>query len=238
MSATASPTETDLRQLLADCCRILYRLGLTDYMGHPSVRIPGTEFVLIKPRHSLRIRAMDRVAPEDMVIIDMEGKLVEGSDGPPAERFIHTCIYRSRPDVQAIVHTHQLWATIMGVVGQPILPILHVESPLVEQPVPIWPCAKLVTDDDLGRQLAAALGQHSVCLLQGHGIVTAAAGVREATIAAIHLERLADANYKVLAINKPPRIIPPDEIRQLKASGVGVDVRWAYYAELAGVSSS
>jgi ribulose-5-phosphate 4-epimerase/fuculose-1-phosphate aldolase len=74
-----------------------------------------------------------------------------------------------------------------------------------------------------------------VCLLQGHGIVSVAASVKEATIGAVHLERLADANYKVLAIHKEPRVIPQDEIRQLKERGVGVDVRWAYYAELAGI---
>jgi L-ribulose-5-phosphate 4-epimerase len=231
----ADQTETELRKLLADTCRILFRLGLTDYMGHPSVRIPGTDHILIKPRHSVRIRAQDRIQPEDMVIIDMDGKLIEGRDGPPGERFIHTGIYRARPDVQAVVHTHQQMATVMSIAGEPILPVLHVQAALVERPVPLWPCAKLVTDDDLGGQLATALGDHSVCLLQGHGIVSAAASVQEAAIGAIHLEHLADANYKVLAINKRPRVIPPDEIRQLVQTGVGWEVRWAYYAELAGV---
>ncbi len=232
----ASSTEMELRRVLADCCSILYRLGLTDYMGHPSARIPGTDHILIKPRHSLRIRAMDKVKPEDMIIIDLNGNFVEGADGPPAERFIHTCIYRARPDVQSIIHTHQPMATIMGVAGQPILPILHVESPLVERPVPIWPCAKLVTDDELGNQLAQSLGDHSIGILQGHGIVSVASTIQESTIGAIHLERLADANYKVRAINSEPRVIPAEEIRQLKERGVGTDVRWAYYAELAGVS--
>lgn len=234
----ATQTEAELRKLVTDAGRILYRLGLTDYMGHASARIPGTDHIVIKPRHSLRIRAMDRVAPEDLDIIDITGNLVSGSDGPPAERFIHTCIYRARPDVQSVVHTHQPMATIMGVAEAPILPVLHVEAWLVERPVPMWPCAKLVTDDDLGQQLATALGEHSVCLLQGHGVVSVAATVQEATIGAIHLERLADANYKVLAINKQPRAIPADEIRQLKERGVGFDVRWAYYAELAGIKVS
>ena len=54
------PTEAELRQLLTDSCRILFRLGLVDYMGHPSLRIPGTEHVLIKPQHSRRIRGRFR----------------------------------------------------------------------------------------------------------------------------------------------------------------------------------
>ncbi len=228
-------TEAELRQLLADACRIMFRYGLTDYMGHPSVRLPGTDRVLIKPRHSLRIRSQDRIAPEDMVIIDLEGNLIEGRDGPPSERFIHTCIYRARPDVQSVVHTHQPMAVIMGVAGAPIQPILHTQSRLVERPVPIWPCAKLVTDNELGSQLAATLGDHSVAHLQGHGIVSVAPTIQEATVGAIHLEQLAEANYKVLAIGRQPRIIPSDEIGQNRDSGVGVDVRWAYYAERAGI---
>jgi len=232
----ASATELELRKLLADCCAILYRLGLTDYMGHPSVRIPGTDHILIKPRHSLRIRAMDRVKPEDMIVVDLDGNLVEGAEGPPAERFIHTCIYRARPDVQSVIHTHQPMATIMGVADAPILPILHVESPLVEKPVPVWPHAMLVTDDTLGSELATTLGDHAVALLQGHGIVSVAGTIEDATIGAIHLEHLAEANYRVLSMNRKPRVIPPEEMQQLKSRGVGTDVRWAYYAELAGVS--
>jgi len=232
---TFMPTEAELRQLLADSCRILFRQGLVDYMGHPSVRIPGTDRVLIKPRHSLRIRSQDRLTPDDMVIIDLAGNPIEGRDGPPAERFIHTCIYRARPDVQAVVHTHQPMATVMGIGGAPIQPILHVEAALVERPVPVWPCAKLVTDNELGDQLARALGDHSVVHLQGHGIASAAATVQEATINAIHLEHLALANWRVLAMGRQPRVIPHDEIHQRTATGVAWDVRWAYYAELAGI---
>jgi len=222
---------------MADCCRVLYRLGLTDYMGHPSVRIPGTDRVLIKPQHSMRIRAQDRLTPDDMVIIDLDGNVVEGKDRPPSERFIHTCIYRARPDVQAIVHTHQHWATIMGVAEAPIEPILHVQGELVQEPVPIWPCAMLVTDNQLGQQLSAALGSHRACHLQGHGIVTVAPALPLAAIDAIHLEQLAKANWRVAAIGRKPRVIPPEEMQQRMASGVGWEVRWAYYKQLAGIDA-
>jgi L-ribulose-5-phosphate 4-epimerase len=228
-------TEAELRQLLVLSSRIMFRLGLVDYMGHPSVRIPGTDRVLIKPRHSLRIRSQDRVTADDMVVIDLDGNLVEGKDGPPSERFIHTCIYRGRPDVQAVVHTHQPMATVMGIGSAPILPILHVQSALVERPVPIWPCAKLVTDQALGEALAKALGDHAVVHLQGHGIASAAATVQQATLNAIHLEHLAEANWRVLAMGREPRVIPPDEIHQRTATGVGWEVRWAYYSEVAGI---
>jgi L-ribulose-5-phosphate 4-epimerase len=233
----ADSTEQALRQVLADTCRVLFRLGLTDYMGHPSVRLPGTNSILIKPQHSVRHRSQDRLTPEDMVVVDLDGNPVGSGDRPPSERFIHTCIYRARPDVQAIVHTHQHWATIMGIGEAPIEPILHVQGELVADGVPIWPCAKLVTDNTLGEDMAKALGSHRALHLQGHGIVTVAAELPVAAIDAIHLEQLAKANWRVLAMGRKARVIPKDELTQRMATGVGWEVRWAYYRQLAGLDA-
>jgi L-ribulose-5-phosphate 4-epimerase len=225
--------EAQLRQLMADSCQIMFRLGLTDYMGHPSVRLPGDR-VLIKPQHSTRIRSQDRLTPDDFVLIDLEGNPLEGKDRPPSERFIHTCIYKARPDVQAVVHTHQHWATVMGIGSAPIEPILHVQGDLVERPVPIWPHAMLVTNNELGDELAKTLGDHRVAHLQGHGIVTVAAELQLAVLDAIHLEQLAKANWKVLAMGRQPRVIPKEELQQRMQTGVGWEVRWAYYRQVAG----
>jgi len=216
---------------------VLFRLHLVDYMGHCSARIPGTDHVLIKPRHSLRIRSQDRVGPADMTVIDLDGNHVSGAHPAPGERFIHTCIYRARPEVQAVVHTHQPMATVMGVGDAAILPVLHVGGELVETPVPVWPCAKLVTDAELGDELARALGAHALVLLQGHGVASAAATLPEAVLQAIHLEQLAEANWRVLAMGRQPRVIPHEELHQRASTGVGWEVRWAYYRELAGIES-
>ncbi len=226
--------EAELRRQLADVCRVLFRLQLVDYMGHPSVRVPGTDRVLIKPRHSLRIRAQDQIGPEDMATIDLHGNHVAGEHAPPGERFIHTEIYRARPDVQAVVHTHQPMATVMSIAAAPILPVLHVEGELVEDAVPLWPHAMLVTTPTLGADLAAALGEHRVVLLQGHGISSVAATLPEAALQAIHLEHLAEANWRVRAMGGAPRVIPHEELAQRAATGVGWEVRWAYYRQIAG----
>jgi ribulose-5-phosphate 4-epimerase/fuculose-1-phosphate aldolase len=77
------------RALLATSCHILYKLGLSDYLGHPSVRLDADR-ILIKPKHSPSVRGMDTMRPEDMVVVDLDGKLVEGEHAPPSERFIHT----------------------------------------------------------------------------------------------------------------------------------------------------
>jgi ribulose-5-phosphate 4-epimerase/fuculose-1-phosphate aldolase len=230
--------EVELRQQLADVCRVLFRLHLVDYMGHPSARLPGTDRVLIKPRHSLQIRAQDAIRPEDMAVIDLDGNHLSGEHAPPGELFIHTAIYRARPDVQAVVHTHQPMATVMSVAEAPILPVLHVEGDLVERPVPVWPHAMLVTTAKLGADLANTLGDHTVALLQGHGVVSVAATPAEAALHAIHLEHLAVANWRVLAMGRQPRIIPSEELAQRAATGVGWQVRWAYYRQQAGCDAA
>jgi ribulose-5-phosphate 4-epimerase/fuculose-1-phosphate aldolase len=235
MTANASLSAAQQRELLSTACHILYKLGLSNYLGHPSVRLDADR-VLIKPKHSPRIRGMDTMGPEDMVEIDLDGNPLEGdAEPPPSERFIHTEIYRARPDVVSVVHTHQPMATLLGIVGLPILPLLHVESLLVEQqPVPIFPCAELIVTQESGRRVAQALGDHRVCHLQGHGIVSVGQSVQEATLGAIHLERLADVNYRVAQLGREPRVIPQHEIDALKAQIAPPAGRWAYYTSLTG----
>ena len=228
-----SPSEQELRELLATSCRILYHLGLSDYLGHPSVRLTGTDRVLIKPKHSPTVRRLDDMTPDRMVAIDLDGNLIEGGEQPPSERFIHTEIYRARPDVVSVVHTHQPISTVCGIVGLPILPVLHVQAPLVERPIPTYPHAILITDAELGRGVAEALGDHPVCHLQGHGIVAVGKSIQEATLGAIHLEHLAEANFRAAQIGRTPRAIPPDEIARLRTQLASPAGRWAYYAELA-----
>jgi L-ribulose-5-phosphate 4-epimerase len=226
--------ENELRQLLADACRIMAHYHLVDNTGHPSVRIPGTDRVLIKPRHSTRIKSQDRVTPDDMVVIDLDGNLLEGSDKPPSELFIHTCLYRARPDIQAVVHTHQRWSTVMSIGEAPIQPLVHIGSEIVAQPVPMWPHANLVTDATMGADMARTFGTSPVGLLQGHGIASMATTVQESVVQAIRLEEQAEANWRVLAMGRQPRVIPPDEIQQRAATGVGWEVHWAYFREVAG----
>ena len=226
-------TTHDLEQTVATAHRILGRLGLADYMGHASARVPGTDRIVTKPRHSTRIKGMTRLRAEQMIVVDLDGKLVEGdAENPPAkEVLIHTAIYRARPDVGGVVHTHQTLATIFGVVGRPILPLLHVEAPLVGRGIPIYPSPELIDTPERGDAVAQVLGEFPVCHLQGHGIVTIGEGVEEATIRAILLERQARANLLAAQLGTP-RVITPDEIDRLAGPMVGWDVRWAYYSSL------
>ncbi len=230
--------ESELRQLVATAGQILYRQGLTDYLGHCSARVPGTDRVVIKPKHSKTVRSPGELGPDDMIVIDLDGNLVEGDDAPPAECFIHTEIYRARPDVWAVAHTHQRAATLLGVMGADLLPVLHVPAVLTDGgTMPAWACPLLVTTPELGRKLAAALGTAGLCHLQGHGIVSVAADIRRAAVTAIALEQLAEANLTILQAGLAPRVITPGELDELRSAVASIDGRWAYYVQLLGEPS-
>ena len=221
-----------LRELVATAGQILYQQGLTDYLGHCSARVPGTDYVVIKPKHSTTVRSPAELGPSDMIVIDLDGNLIEGGDAPPAECFIHTEIYRARPDIQAVVHTHQRAATLLGIVGAELLPVLHVPAVFTDGgTMPTWPCPLLVTTRELGRALADSLGSAGLCHLQGHGIVTAAASMQRATVTAIALEQLAEANLTILSTGLAPRVITRDELDELRGAVASVDGRWAYYIQ-------
>lgn len=221
-----------LRELVATAGQILYQQGLTDYLGHCSARVPGEDLVVIKPKHSTTVRSPGELGPADMIVIDLDGNLVEGDDAPPAECFIHTEIYRARPDVNAVVHTHQPAATLLGVVGAPLLPVLHVPSVFTNGGImPTWPCPLLVSSRELGRELAEALGPAWLCHLQGHGIISVSDTVQRAAVSAIALEQLAEANLTILRTGLTPRVITPDELDKLRGAVASVDGRWAYYIQ-------
>jgi L-ribulose-5-phosphate 4-epimerase len=221
----------EAKQKVATAGQILFRLGMVDYLGHTSAR--SETGIVIKPKHSPTIRGMNKLSADDMVVVDADGQLIHGSDRPPSEVHIHTEIYKARPDVNAVVHTHQHAATILGIIEQPIHPLLHIPSSYVDaDDVQLWPCASLVTDPGLGAELAASLGQSTFCHLQGHGIVAVGATVEDAVVNAVMLEELSHANMAVLATGKEPRLISKDELAGLRKHRGPVRGRWEYFKQL------
>jgi ribulose-5-phosphate 4-epimerase/fuculose-1-phosphate aldolase len=171
--------------------RILYRQGIFDGFGHTSARHDQS------PAHFLLARniAPGLVRADDILTFDLDGAAI---DAPGQrlylERFIHSGIYRARPDVQAIVHSHSPSVIPFGVTQQPLRPIFHMCGFLGEGTA-LFEIRDVAGDTDLliangalGTALAASLGAHSVVLMRGHGATVVGSSVEQVVYRAIYTE--------------------------------------------------
>ncbi|HQT38855.1 MAG TPA: class II aldolase/adducin family protein [Acidocella sp.] len=176
-------------QALVDAVAMLERAGIIDFNGHVSARVPGSDYVMINAGAS--VRSAMRLA--DIIMIDMDGKPVGGEVAPPMEFHIHTEIYRKRPDVNAVVHSHPLWSTVLSMAGQPVLPVIMQAAVLGE--VKRFGKIASINNKSLGAQLAAALGEARVVTLKSHGAVAAGASILEAFVLSVYLEETAQRQH-------------------------------------------
>ena len=185
------------REMLADALAMLERAEVIDFNGHMSARLPGTDHILINSGKSVR----SAITAADIIAIDMQGRPVDGDVVPPMEFHIHTEIYRRRPDVNAVVHTHPLWSTLFGMVGERVQPVTMQAA--VMGPIQFFDKTASINQKELGEELAGALGAHRVAMLKSHGAVVAGADVVEAFVLAIYLEETAKRQYMARALGTP-----------------------------------
>ena len=190
-AATPPAAASELVDKLVVANRILYRQGVVDGFGHVSARHDQS------PRHFLLARNMapGLVRRDDIITFDLDGMALD-AEGRRVylERFIHGEIYRARPDVQAIVHSHSPSVIPFGVTGQPLRPIYHMSGFLGEGAAlfEIREVAEdtdmLIRDNRLGKALAAALGARSTVLMRGHGSTVVGTSIEQAVYRAIYAE--------------------------------------------------
>jgi ribulose-5-phosphate 4-epimerase/fuculose-1-phosphate aldolase len=233
-----------LRELVAQSCRMLGKLNLTkEPSGHVSARVPGEDRVLIKARGPEE-SGLRFVAARDIITVDFNGKKVAGDDGldVPQEVFIHTWLYKTRPEVQCVVHVHPLTVVLFTICDKPIQPIYGAYDPsglrLIVEGLATYPRSITVSNEKLGEEFAKAMGDKPACLMRGHGITSAGADVQEATLTAIKLNDAATINYQANLLGTP-RSIPQEDIDIMvgKSRGAGhkpvhANSNWRYYCKL------
>ena len=201
----------ELKEKVATATRILFEMGLADFYGHASARIPGTNLILIKPS----ITSLATVRPEDILLVDMNNyqqgdmtdPLMREKGLPPGEVILHIAMFRKRPDVLGVVHTHQTLATAMGVAGRPIVPLHNQTSPFSPE-TPIFDKPDMVSNEAIAGEVAEALGDRAGILLRGHGVVVVGRSIEEATVNAIYLERAAKTQILATLMGTP---VPLDD---------------------------
>lgn len=177
---------------LVDANHILFNRGVVDGFGHVSVRHdkdPG-KFLLA------RNMAPALVTADDVMTFTLDGNPVDDDRKPYLERFIHGSIFKARPDVQAVVHSHSVGVIPFGIAqGAALRPVCHMASFLGEG-APVWEIRDadgpdnnmLVTTERCGDHLAHALARHPVVLMRGHGSCAVGRSVKEAVFRAVYTE--------------------------------------------------
>lgn len=226
-----SPEVLAAKQDVADATRILAREKLIGPFGHPSARIKGTNYVAILGDTHFAVKLLTEVGPEDVAIIDMDGEPVDPRISGPGERFIHTEIYRARPDVNAVVHAHPANCIAYSVSERPLQPLWHLCTE-VSQGVPVHRRSIQIDTPELARELVETMGSRPFVLLHGHGSVAVGDCMGTACVRQVSLERAAKLQATVDSIGAS-RPIAADEINS-EGLSVGltqeeVNAQWDYW---------
>jgi L-ribulose-5-phosphate 4-epimerase len=188
----------------------LPRHGLVVWTGgNVSVRDPETGLVAIKPSG---VRYEDLTA-SSMVVVDLDGRVVEGELKPSSDTASHLYIYRHRPDVNGVVHTHSRYATAFAAVGRPIPVYLTAQADEFGGEIP---CAgfTLIGDEGIGRLVVEGIGRSPAILLRNHGVFTVGPSAGAAVKAAVMVEDIAATFGAALQLGTPD-ILPDDVVAKL-----------------------
>jgi L-ribulose-5-phosphate 4-epimerase len=173
--------------------------------GNVSARDPESGLVVIKPS-GVRY---DELRPEDHVVVNLQGDVVEGDLKPSSDTASHLYIYRHREDVNGVVHTHSPYATAFAAVGQPIPVYLTEMGDEFGCPIP---CAgfALIGDEEIGRLVVEHIGSSPAVLLKRHGVFTVGPTAEAAVKAAVMTENVARTVWLALQLGQPEEIAPED----------------------------
>jgi L-ribulose-5-phosphate 4-epimerase len=173
--------------------------------GNVSARQPDSEYVVIKPSGV----AFEALRAEDMVVVDLDGKVIEGQLKPSSDVYSHIYIYRHRPDVGGIVHTHSRYATAFAAVGKPIPAVLTAIADEFGGPIPCGGFA-LIGDEAVGKVVVECIGSSPAVLLKNHGVFTIGKNARAAVKAAVMTEDVAATVWLAMQIGQPEPLSSDD----------------------------
>jgi ribulose-5-phosphate 4-epimerase/fuculose-1-phosphate aldolase len=203
---------------------------LLDYSGHVSARLPNTDRILILPRDASRAG----ITADDMLVVDLDGKVLEGRGPAPAETAIHLGVYRMREDVYVVGHGHPPMSTLFTMVDRPMIAIRNYGYRFIGTPV--HPDPTHIRTAEQGAAVARTLGKGRYCLLRGHGSVVAVNSVPEVFLDSLEMEENARSTVHAASLGslKP---ITAEEVELLKVSFGKNDYRvaktWEHYREKA-----
>ncbi len=197
---------SDLRTKVVDTCRILYVEGHADFsLGHASARHPGASTIWLKPR----LLGFEEIVDDDIVELDLDGKKVSGRNEAPGEWPLHTEVYRARPDVNGVIHTHPLWTVLFGISGLPFVPVNQDSVMFYRGLKTFVGTPELLTTREMGANLAAQLGDGNAIIMPNHGAVIVGSSIEEALLLSLNLEKALQAQLMIHSLGGARNIIDP-----------------------------
>lgn len=198
-------SESALRQELVDTAKAMSRSGLSPgRSGNVSARFQ--DGMLITPSGL----AYDAMGPTDTVLVGSDGSVAPGQRAPSTEWHFHLAAYRARPDMNALVHTHSLHATVLACAGKSIPPFHYMVAVAGGSDIPVVPYATFGTPE-LAAHVAEGLRSRKACLMAHHGQVAMGTSLAAALELAHEVEVLSEQYFKVLSLG-PPQLLPETEM--------------------------
>ena len=220
-SGAASGEVDRVRVEVAGLHAELVRYGLVVWTaGNVSARVPGADRFVIKPSGV----SYDELTPEAMIVCDLDGTKIEGEFSPSSDTAAHAYVYRHRPDVGGVVHTHSTYATAWAARGEAIPCVLTAMADEFGGEIPVGPFA-LIGDDSIGAGIVKTLENHRsrAVLMSSHGVFTVGSDARDAVKAAVMCEDVARTVHIARQLGRPLPIDPAD-----------VDSLWDRYQNVYG----
>jgi ribulose-5-phosphate 4-epimerase/fuculose-1-phosphate aldolase len=177
-------TETELREKLSACTRIFAMQELLGLFGHISAYDPDAQHVYFSPSMGVDKTA---VKPDDILVSDLDGTVLEGDRRLPAEWPIHTVLHNRRMDALAVAHLHAPYATLFAIAKREFRPVT-LQGSVFGGGLPIYTEPALIRSVQQGKSLAAVIGDRPAAFLRGHGIVVVARDVEQMLYASLILE--------------------------------------------------
>ena len=177
--------------------------------GNVSARDPKIDLVVIKPSGV----PYSELSPDNLVVVDLNGKIVEGNFKPSVDMATHLYIYRYMPDVMSVIHTHSTYASAFAAIGEQIPVCLTAMADFFGCDIPMGELV-LIGGEEIGKEIVSKIGNSKAIIMKNHGPFTVGKNVNEALQAAIFLEEAA----KVLIMSKilgEPQPIPGSMVRIL-----------------------
>jgi L-ribulose-5-phosphate 4-epimerase len=207
----ATDVETTISALRREVCAL--HAELTRYQlvvwtaGNVSARVPGHDLMVIKPSGV----SYDELSPENMVVCDLDGRVVDGEHAPSSDTEAQAYVYRALPHVGGVVHTHSTYATAWAARGEPVPCALTMCADEFGGEIPVGPFA-VIGDDSIGRGIVETLGQSrsTAVLMRNHGVFTIGVTARAAVKAAVLCEDVARTTHISRQLGPAVPIDPTD----------------------------